>query len=185
MQEEASDDEEQRALARIIWRRAQPRVDHARDVFRGELVHGPDPARTEERGLTGNACERGIPIGELGERIAVRAPRSVPEVGEVMEVAERLERLGTFRSALRELDRTLREVLALLDREAAVRVRRSRQKLRARLPAQIVVVQVRERRVVVVREQFRELAVPSPLVRSIQAAVSACARPRSFRGRLS
>ena len=124
-------------------------------------MHGAAEATTaEHRGFPGDSRERGVAIGELRERLDVRAPRGIAEEREVVEVAERLERLHPLFAALGELDGSQREPLALLDGEPAVRVRRGDEEMPAGAPPELVLAQERERGVVVVREQLCQLARP-------------------------
>ena len=91
----------------------------ARDLFPGGSSNTvPDPARPEQARLAGQPRERGIAERERRERVAVSPPGAVPVEREVVEVAERLERLDPLAPVRGELDRTLRQTLALRDREA-------------------------------------------------------------------
>src|SRR5262249_52596241 len=105
--------------------------------------------------------------------------------GEVLQVAERLERLDPLRPALRELDGSECKTVALLDREPALGARRAGEQVTPRTPPVVVVVQERERLVVVMGEQLGQLGgalaarLPDP-DRGLRVRTSAL-RPRQAR----
>ena len=99
-----------------------------------------------------------------------------------MEVAERLERLDALVRAFGELDGAPGEAVALLDREAPVRVRSALEQVGPCLLAQLVLAQEREGGLVVAAELLRRLAC-LPAARLFDPFRRLDVRPPSFGAR--